>query len=65
MEDVCMTCANMCGVQLAIVDVSKFTKPLLYQFAWKIIMFIENKKKNNLAEQQQRLNCAFAHVFHK
>ncbi len=55
----------MCGVQLAIVDVSKFTKPLLYQFAWKIIMFIENKKKNNLAEQQQRLNCAFAHVFHK
>jgi hypothetical protein len=23
MEDVCMTCANMCGVMLAIVDVSK------------------------------------------
>ncbi len=43
MEDVCMTCANMCGVQLAIVDVSK-SKPLLYQFAWKIIKFIEKKK---------------------
>jgi hypothetical protein len=42
-KDVCMTCANMCGVQLAIVDVSK-SKPLLYQFAWKIIKFIENKK---------------------
>ncbi len=38
-----MTCANMCGVMLAIVDVSK-SKPLLYQFAWKIIKFIENKK---------------------
>ncbi len=33
----------MCGVQIAIVDVSK-SKPLLYQFAWKIIKFIENKK---------------------
>ncbi len=33
----------MCRVQLAIVDVSK-SKPLLYQFAWKIIKFIENKK---------------------
>ncbi len=44
MEDVCMTCANMCRVQLVIVDISK-SKPLLYQFAWKIIKFIENKKK--------------------
>ncbi len=43
MEDICMTCANMCGVMLAIVDVSK-SKPLLYQFAWKIIKFIEKKK---------------------
>jgi hypothetical protein len=43
MEDVCMTCANMCGVQLAIVDILK-TKPLLYQFAWKITKFIKNKK---------------------
>ncbi len=38
-----MTCANICGVQLAVVDVSK-SKPLLYQFAWQIIKFIESKK---------------------
>jgi hypothetical protein len=44
MEDVCMTCANMCGVQLAIVDVSK-SKPLLYQLAWKFIKFIKNKNQ--------------------
>jgi hypothetical protein len=43
MEDVAMTCAKMCGVQLAIVDVLT-TKPLLYQFALKMIKFIENKK---------------------
>jgi hypothetical protein len=30
MEDVAMTCANICGVQLAIVDIS-LGKPLLYQ----------------------------------
>ncbi len=42
-EDVAMTCANMCGVQLAIVDV-KTNKPLLFQFALKVIKFIENKK---------------------
>jgi hypothetical protein len=43
MEDVAMMCANICGVQLAIVNVSE-GKPLLYQFAWKLIKFIENKK---------------------
>jgi hypothetical protein len=43
MEDVCMTCANMCGVQLAIMDVSK-SKPLLYQLALRFIKFIKNKK---------------------
>jgi hypothetical protein len=37
-----MTCANMCVVQLVIVDVSK-SKPLLYQLAWKFIKFIKNK----------------------
>jgi hypothetical protein len=41
MNDIAMTCANVCGVQLAIVDVST-SKPILYQFAWKIIKFIEN-----------------------
>jgi hypothetical protein len=44
MEEVAMTCANMCGIQLAMVDIVA-GKPLLYQFAWKIIRFIENKKK--------------------
>jgi len=43
MNNVVMTCANVCGVQLAIVDVST-SKPILYQFAWKLIKFIENKK---------------------
>jgi hypothetical protein len=43
MEDVAMTCANICSVQLAIIDVLT-TKPLLYQFALKMIKFIENKK---------------------
>ncbi len=34
---------NICGIQLAIMDVSG-GKPLLYQFTWKVIRFIENKK---------------------
>ena len=42
-DDVSRTCANMCGVMLAIVDVSK-SKPLLYQVAFKFIKMIENKK---------------------
>jgi hypothetical protein len=53
MEDVCMTCANMCGVQLAIVDASK-NKPNLYQFIWKIIKFIESKKT--------KLGCATTRI---
>jgi hypothetical protein len=43
MEDVFMKCANICGIQFAITDVSG-GKPLLYKFAWKVIRFIENKK---------------------
>ena len=43
MDDVSRTCANICGVILAIVDVST-NKPLLYQVAYKIIKIIENKK---------------------
>ena len=42
-DDISRTCANMCGVMLAIVDVSK-TKPLLYQVAYKFIKMIDNKK---------------------
>jgi hypothetical protein len=43
MEDEAMTCANICNVQLAITNVSG-GKPLLYQFVWKVIRFIEKKK---------------------
>ena len=43
MEEVAMTCANMCGVQLAMIDIAA-GKPILYQFAWKVIRLIENKK---------------------
>jgi hypothetical protein len=43
MEEVAMTCANICGVQLAMINITT-GKPLLFQFAWKTIRFIENKK---------------------
>jgi hypothetical protein len=43
MEEVAMTCANICGVQLAMVNILA-GKPLLYQFAWKMIRLIKNKK---------------------
>jgi hypothetical protein len=33
MNGIAMTCANVCGVQLVIVDDST-SKPILYQFAW-------------------------------
>ncbi len=46
MEEVTMTYANMCGVQLAMIDILA-GKPLLYQFAWKVIRFIEYKKTKN------------------
>ncbi len=42
MDNVAKTCANICAVQLAIVNVTA-GKPLLYQYAWKVIRFIENK----------------------
>ena len=47
MEEVAMTCANICGVQLAMVDITA-RKPLLFQLAWKVIQFIKNKKNENL-----------------
>jgi hypothetical protein len=43
MEEVAMTCANICGVQIAMVDILA-GKPLLDQFAWKTIHLIENIK---------------------
>ena len=36
MDEVAMTCANICGVQLAMVDITA-GKPLLFQMAWKVI----------------------------
>jgi hypothetical protein len=36
MEDVAMTCASICVVQLAIINVAS-GKPLLYQYAYKMI----------------------------
>ncbi len=44
MEDVVMMCANICSAQIAIIDIAS-AKPLLYQFAIKLIKFIENKKR--------------------
>ena len=44
MEEVAMTCANICGVKLAMIDITA-GKPLLYQLTWKAIRFIENKKQ--------------------
>ncbi len=58
MEDVAMTCANICGVQLAIINVAS-GKPLLYQYVCKMICFIENKKNHPLVCVQ----CASAHAF--
>ena len=48
MEEVAKTCANICSVQLAMVDITT-RKPLLFQLAWKVIRLIENKK--------QKLGC--------
>jgi hypothetical protein len=50
LDDVAMTCANICRVQLTIVDVTAL-KSILYQLAWKIIKFIKNKKNQNLDGQ--------------
>ncbi len=44
LEDVALGCANMSCMQLMIVDISA-SKPILYQFAWKLIKFIESKNK--------------------
>ena len=39
-----MTCANICGVQFAMIDITA-GKPLLFQLAWKVIRLIEKKTK--------------------
>ena len=57
-DDVSRTCANMCGVMLAIVDVSK-SKPILYQVAYKFIKMIENKKTQTWMRENSE---SIAHV---
>ncbi len=42
MDNVAKMCADICGIQIAINDIT-VGKPLLYQYAWKMIFFIENK----------------------
>jgi hypothetical protein len=42
MDKVAKTCANICGIQLAIINITA-GKPLHYQYVWKMIRFIENK----------------------
>jgi hypothetical protein len=42
LDDIAMTCANICRVQLVIIDIAT-SKPILYQLAWKIFKFIEKK----------------------
>jgi hypothetical protein len=44
MEDIAMTCANICGMEVAIVNVAS-AKSILYQFAIRLIKSIENKKQ--------------------
>jgi hypothetical protein len=43
MDYVAMIATNICGVQMVSVDTSP-QKPLLYQFAWKMLKYVENKK---------------------
>jgi hypothetical protein len=43
MDEVAMTCANICSIQLTMVDITS-GKKLLFQLAWKVIRFIEIKK---------------------
>ncbi len=57
MEEVAMTCANICGIQLAMVNILA-GKPLLYQFAWKMIGLIKNKK----TKTWMRDNSDIAHL---
>ncbi len=43
MDDAARIAMNICGLQLAIINTSS-KKLLLYQFAWKMLKLIENKK---------------------
>ncbi len=62
MGEVAMTCANICGVQLTMVDILA-GKPLLYQFAWKMIHLIKNKKTKTWMRDNSDSNAHLPMVF--
>jgi hypothetical protein len=62
MEHVAMTCANICGVQHAIVDVAT-AKPLLYQFAWRLIKFIKKRDTKTWMRDNKNLLVHLPMVF--
>ena len=43
MDNIAMTAVNIFGMKMGIVDTS-LDKPLLYQFAWMMLKFVESKK---------------------
>ncbi len=43
MDDIAITAADICWVQMEIVNTS-LKKPLFYQFAWKMLKYVKNKK---------------------
>ncbi len=63
MEDVAMTCTNMCGMQLVIINIAA-GKPLLFQYAYKMIRFIKSKKNCPLVCAQCAAARALAHAFY-
>jgi hypothetical protein len=62
MDDISRTCANMCRVMLAIVDVLK-TKPLLYQVMYKFIKITKNKKAQTWMRDNSKSIAHLAFVF--
>jgi len=42
-EDIVSACANICGIMFAIVDTTGDNKPMLYQVAMKIILFLRER----------------------
>jgi hypothetical protein len=68
MDIIAKTYANICGIQLAIVDITA-GKPLLYQYAWKMIRFIENKQFTHWhvhnAQSLAHLPMLFAQKLHQ
>jgi hypothetical protein len=62
MEHVAMMCANICGIQHAIINVAA-AKPLLYQFAWRLIRFIEKRESKTWMRDNKNLLVHLLMVF--